>query len=139
MTDFGDELHRLLAERQLSLREAARRAGCSAGYLSNVAVGRKPVTPSLATRLDRALGTGDVLTALALRPRRGHSRRLGSDQGGRRAGTGQGTGPPAPGRTELVGDALRERAPGIRLSRLLTGSGADWILDLPPGRLLGRV
>jgi transcriptional regulator with XRE-family HTH domain len=136
MTDFGDELHRLLAERQISLREAARRAGCSAGYLSNVAVGRKPVTPSLAARLDRALRTNDVLTALALRPLRGHSRRLGPDQGGLRAGTGQVTGPPAPGRPELVADALRERAPGIRLSRVLTGSGADWVLDLPPGRLL---
>ena len=53
MTDFGDELHGLLAERRSLLREAARRAGCSAGYLSNVAHGRKPLTPSVAARLDR--------------------------------------------------------------------------------------
>ena len=68
MTDFGDELHRLLAECGISLREAARQAGFSAGYLSNVASGRKPVTPSLAVRLDRVLGTRDHLTAYALTP-----------------------------------------------------------------------
>jgi transcriptional regulator with XRE-family HTH domain len=66
MTDFGEELHRLLAERGISLRNIARQVECSPGYLSNVASGRKPLTPSLATRLDRALGTGDQLIAYAL-------------------------------------------------------------------------
>src|ERR1022692_3494667 len=69
MTNFGDELRRLLEERRLSLREAARRAGCSAGYLSNAAHGRKPLTPSVAARLDRVLGTGDTFAAHAVNPK----------------------------------------------------------------------
>ena len=68
MTDFGEELRRLLAERDISLRNIARQVECSPGYLSNVASGRKPLTPSLAVRLDRVLGTGDQLIAYALRP-----------------------------------------------------------------------
>lgn len=68
MTDFGHELRQLLADRRMSLREAARLAGCSPGYLSNVAHGRKPLTPSLASRLDRVLGTGGKLVARALNP-----------------------------------------------------------------------
>ena len=68
MTDFGEELRRLLAERGVSLRNIARQVECSPGYLSNVASGRKPLTPSLAVRLDRVLGTGDQLIAYALRP-----------------------------------------------------------------------
>ncbi len=66
MTDFGEELRRLLAERGISLRNTARQVECSPGYLSNVASGRKPLTPSLATRLDRVLSTGDRLIAYAL-------------------------------------------------------------------------
>jgi transcriptional regulator with XRE-family HTH domain len=50
MTEFG-ELHCLLAERGLSLREAARRVGCTPGYLSNAAHDRKPLTPSVAREL----------------------------------------------------------------------------------------
>jgi len=69
MTDFGDELSQFLAGRGMSLRAAARQAGCSAGYLSNVAHGRKPLTPSVAARLDRALGTGDKFAAYALNTR----------------------------------------------------------------------
>ena len=71
MTDFGDELHRILTERGISLREAARSSGYSPGYLSNVASGRKPLTPSLADRLDRGLGTGDTFKACALSPASG--------------------------------------------------------------------
>jgi plasmid maintenance system antidote protein VapI len=65
MTDFGDELSQLLADRGMSLRAAARQAECSAGYLSNVAHGRKALTPSVAARLDRVLGTGSRFAALA--------------------------------------------------------------------------
>jgi transcriptional regulator with XRE-family HTH domain len=68
MTDFGDELERILAERGISLRQAARNSGCSPGYLCNVARGRKPLTPSLADQLDRGLGTGDTFKACALSP-----------------------------------------------------------------------
>ena len=75
MTDFGEELRRLLAERGISLRNIARQVECSPGYLSNVASGRKPLTPSLAVRLDRVLGTGDQLIAYALRPEQEYSSR----------------------------------------------------------------
>jgi transcriptional regulator with XRE-family HTH domain len=73
MTDFGEELRRLLAERSISLRNIARQVECSPGYLSNVASGRKPLTPSLAVRLDRVLGTGDQLIAYALCPEQEYS------------------------------------------------------------------
>ncbi len=66
LTDCGRELQRLLQERRLSLREAARQVGCSPGYLSNVAHGRKPLTPSVAGRLDRVLGTSETFAAFAL-------------------------------------------------------------------------
>jgi transcriptional regulator with XRE-family HTH domain len=68
MTDLADELRRMLVERGLSLREIARRAGCSPGYLSNAAHGRKPLTPSVASRLDQVLGTGGTFAAYALNP-----------------------------------------------------------------------
>lgn len=68
MTEFGDELRRTIADRGLSLRATARLAGCSAGYLSNVIHGRKRLTPSVAARLDKALGTGDTFSSRALSP-----------------------------------------------------------------------
>ena len=73
MANFGNELRRLLAERGISLRNIARQVECSPGYLSNVASGRKPLTPSLAVRLDRVLATGDQLIAYALHPEREYS------------------------------------------------------------------
>lgn len=136
MTDFGDELHRLLAERHVSLREAARRAGCSAGYLSNVATGRKPLTPSLAASLDRAFNTRGMLTAYALRPEREHPHPQGPGRGQQRPEARRTAGGPVQARAGLACDALRERWPGIRLSRVLSGYGDGWIMDLPPGRLL---
>ena len=136
MTDFGDELHRLLAEHHVSLREAARRAGCSAGYLSNVAIGRKPLTPSLAVSLDRAFNTKGTLTAYALRQEREHPRPQRPDRGQQRPEPKRAVGRPVQARAGLACDTLRERWPGIRLSRVLSGYGADWIMDLPPGRLL---
>lgn len=66
MTDPGGQLRSTIAERGLSLRATARRAGCSPGYLSNVIHGRKPLTPSVAARLDKALGTGDTFTRYTL-------------------------------------------------------------------------
>jgi tetratricopeptide (TPR) repeat protein len=68
LTECGRELYRLLAERRLSLREAARQAGCSPGYLSNVSHGRKSLTPRVAARLDSVLGTGGLFAALAVVP-----------------------------------------------------------------------
>lgn len=68
MTDLGGQLRHAIAGRGLSLRATARRAGCSPGYLSNVIHGRKPLTPSVAARLDQALGTGDKFAGYALNP-----------------------------------------------------------------------
>jgi len=66
LTDCGRELYGLLADRGLSLREAARQVGCSPGYLSNVSHGRKSLTPRVAARLDRVLGTGGTFAAFAV-------------------------------------------------------------------------
>ena len=55
MTDLGDQLRQIIAQRGLSQRATARRAGCSPGYLSNVIHGRKPLTPRVAAGLDRVL------------------------------------------------------------------------------------
>jgi transcriptional regulator with XRE-family HTH domain len=68
LTDCGRELYRLLEERHLSLREAARRAGCSPGYLSNVSHGRKSLTPRVAARLDSVLRTSGTFAAYAAVP-----------------------------------------------------------------------
>src|SRR5260370_28979782 len=68
LTDCGRELYRVLQERRLSLREAARQAGCSPGYLSNVSHGRKSLTPRVAARLDGVLGTGGTFAAYAVVP-----------------------------------------------------------------------
>jgi|tagenome__1003787_1003787.scaffolds.fasta_scaffold20963535_3 transcriptional regulator with XRE-family HTH domain len=68
LTDFGRELYRLLEERHLSLREAARRAGCSPGYLSNASHGRKSLTPRVAARLDSVLRTSGTFAAYAVVP-----------------------------------------------------------------------
>jgi transcriptional regulator with XRE-family HTH domain len=64
-TPFGQMLVALLEARGLSLREAARRARCSAGYLSNVTHGRKRASEQLAARLDDLLEAGGELAALA--------------------------------------------------------------------------
>lgn len=68
MADLGDQLRRSIAERGLSVRATARHADCSPGYLSNVMHGRKPLTPSVAARLDRVLNTGGMLAACVLNP-----------------------------------------------------------------------
>ena len=68
MTEFGDEPRRVLAERGISLSTAARSAGCSKGYLSNAANGRKPLTPRVAAALDRLFGLDGTFVAYALTP-----------------------------------------------------------------------
>ena len=110
MTDLGDELRRLLAEHEMSLSKAACQAGCSKGYLSNVAQGRKPLTPRVAAGLDRLFGTGDKFAAYALNPGRdarslaaetGHSKPASMSRSGRpRRDAGQRAGGTAGGRRE---------------------------------------
>ena len=110
MTDFGDELRRLLAECGVSLTAAARRAECSKGYLSNAANGRKPLTPTVAAGLDRLFGTGRHIRCLRPAPatrRHQAGKRLpaaccrrGQRDGGRRYPQ-RGTGPYAGGPQRL--------------------------------------
>jgi transcriptional regulator with XRE-family HTH domain len=66
VADLGDQLRHSIVARGLSVRATARQAGCSPGYLSNVIHGRRPLTPSVAARLDRVLNTGGTLAARAL-------------------------------------------------------------------------
>jgi transcriptional regulator with XRE-family HTH domain len=63
MTIFGEETHRLMAERRVGLRELARQLSYDPGYLSKVLNGRKAASRELARRLDDALGAGGVLEA----------------------------------------------------------------------------
>jgi hypothetical protein len=119
LTACGRELYRVLEERQLSLREAARQAGCSPGYLSNVSHGRKSLTPSVAARLDRVLGTSGVFAAFALVPPSGPDG----------AGRGPGTLPVlpvgiSPGNAMAVIAALGEILPGYVQADRLVGSAA---------------
>ena len=65
MTDLGDQLRQIIAQRGLSQRATARRAGCSPGYLSNVIHGRKPLTPRVAAGLDRVLGAEGTFASYA--------------------------------------------------------------------------
>src|SRR6266498_776429 len=64
MANFGHELRRLLAERGISLREAARRVPCNSGHLSKLASGKKRPSPEIAQRLDDELSAGGALARL---------------------------------------------------------------------------
>jgi len=65
MSDLGSELRRLLAEQGMSLRDLARHVPCDSGNLSKIARGQKRPSPELAARLDKVLGAGGGLAALA--------------------------------------------------------------------------
>jgi transcriptional regulator with XRE-family HTH domain len=60
-TGFGEELRRLLAERGMLLREAARQVPCDCGYLSKVTRGQRGISAQLAGRLDSLLGAEGAL------------------------------------------------------------------------------
>ncbi|GEM_PF-2800832 len=64
-TPFGRKLVALMDERELALREVARRVPCSPAHLSNIAHGRKGASEQLAGRLDHVLHAGGELAALA--------------------------------------------------------------------------
>lgn len=73
-TPFGRKLAALMDERELSLREMARRVPCSAGFLSNIVHGREGASAQMADRLDQVLDAGGALAALVEVPvpARGH-------------------------------------------------------------------
>ena len=65
VSEFGSEVARLLSERGMSLRQAARLTHYDVSYLSKVVNGHKPGSPDLAAALDRVLDAGGQLAALA--------------------------------------------------------------------------
>jgi hypothetical protein len=71
MSEFSEELCRLMTERPMGVRELARLVPCNAGYISNLRSGHKKPSPQVAECCDEALGAGGKLVALAARPRPG--------------------------------------------------------------------
>jgi transcriptional regulator with XRE-family HTH domain len=65
VNEFGSMVARLLSDRGMSLRQAARLAHYDVSYLSKVVNGRKPGSPDLAAALDKVLDAEGQLTALA--------------------------------------------------------------------------
>jgi transcriptional regulator with XRE-family HTH domain len=68
MSDLGNELCRLMAERGLGVRELARRVPCNPGHISNLRNGLKRPSPQLAARLDDILGADGVFSRLVAEP-----------------------------------------------------------------------
>jgi len=163
MTDLGDELRRHLAAHEMSLTSAARQAGCSKGYLSNVAQGRKALTPRVAAGLDRLFGTGGTFavhtlnavpgarspTAETSHPEDGQSKPAGTSRygrplrnGGQRAGARQESPPPAWAATTAAAKLDASRLWGHDLDTGGTPAGAatdvagvilSWLTALPDG------
>lgn len=69
MTEFGDLMRRLMAERDISLHRLARTVHYDVGYLCKVRSGKKPASRKLAAQLDGALKADGALESLAPRPR----------------------------------------------------------------------
>lgn len=70
MSDFGEELGRLMEARGLGVRELARMVPCNPGHISNLRSGKAQAPPDLAADLDGLLGADGKLAALApARPR----------------------------------------------------------------------
>ena len=64
MSGFGAELTRLMAARDVGVRELARRVHYNPGHISNLRTGRARPSPELAADLDAALGADGTLAAL---------------------------------------------------------------------------
>ncbi|WP_157495747.1 helix-turn-helix domain-containing protein, partial [Kutzneria sp. 744] len=65
-TTFGDTAKRLMRERDVSLRELARRVFFDKAHLSRILNGHKPPSAELAARLDTELGGDGALIAAAI-------------------------------------------------------------------------
>jgi transcriptional regulator with XRE-family HTH domain len=131
MSEFGEELARLMAARDLGVRELARRVHYNAGHISNLRSGRARPSPELAADLDTALGADGALAELAPAPGRARHPRVIGYQGaddeiaalelGRRAEASD------------VGNETLER-----LARAVDDLAIAYP-GTPPGELLGRV
>jgi len=65
MSAFGDELTRLMAEHGTGVRELARAVYVNPSHVSNLRSGKARPSPELAGQIDRYLGAGGRLAALA--------------------------------------------------------------------------
>lgn len=66
MGEFAAVLARLMAERGLGVRELARTVPCNPGHLSSLRNGKAQPSLELAQAIDRALGAGGELAAVAV-------------------------------------------------------------------------
>src|SRR6516162_7936155 len=64
MSEFGRELARLMAAREMGVRELARAVPCNPGHVSNLRASRDRASAKMAVRLDEILGAGGSLLAL---------------------------------------------------------------------------
>lgn len=82
MSEFGEELARLMAARGIGVRQLARLVHYNPGHLSNLKNGKARPSPELARELDDALGSDGLLAALAaVSPRRQQPRPGGKANG----------------------------------------------------------
>lgn len=65
MSTFGDELSRLMSERGAGVRQLARACYVNPSHISNIRSGKSRPSPELAEQIDRHLGAGGALAALA--------------------------------------------------------------------------
>lgn len=65
MSDFGGELVRLMTERGVGVRQLARACYVNPGHISNIRNGKDRPSPELAEAIDKFLGVGGELAALA--------------------------------------------------------------------------
>ena len=65
MSEFSDELRRLMVGRGIGVRELGRQVPCNAGHISQLCHGRKRPSEQTARRLDDVLDAGGQLLALA--------------------------------------------------------------------------
>ncbi len=128
MSAFGTELARLMEARGLGVRELARMVPCNPGHISNLRSGKAQASPGLAADLDKVLGAGGALLALAPAPGRARVPGLGFPGGddeiaalelARRAGASD-VGNSVVERLELTVDDLAVAYPGTAPQDLLS-------------------
>jgi len=124
VSEFGNEVRRLLAERGMSLHQVAKATHYDVSYLSKVVNGHKPGSRELAEALDKVLDTDGVLAAMA--PDKPVRITAGDDETDAwelaRLATASDVGPATLDRLEQAVDELAVAYPGT-----------------PPGVLLARV
>ena len=65
MSEFAEELRRLMTAKRMGVRELARQVPCNPGHVSQLRNGQKRPSPQIAKRLDDVLGAGGRLAEIA--------------------------------------------------------------------------